>query len=434
MQNARVMKRIHILALTLSLLGLCLSAVVQPAIAQDNKKVILIRKKIDQNGQETIEKTVTTGDAAELTLQEIEIEEQNGECKVIINSCEKIPGNVMIPGDGKEHIVKVNVEDENGERVISVDIDGEVEQIRLAPGEELSDEVRARLQEKGVKMLGDGVICVDTTENDKCFFDLNFEGLGKGLVRLSEGLAGIGDFSFGRDHWACIRDINCAALGVYVSSNDPDGVFVSSTIGESGAEEAGLQRGDVITFIDDYPTLKYGQLHEALGMYEPGDVVTVTFDREGEEHRVDAQLRAWKDLPSFCDKPHAQVTCDQDNPEMISRKIIVIKKDRVKTDDTPPNLNQRPGTTSVDNILPLEDFTVFPNPTDGKFHVEFSADPVPTVVSIYNTAGKEIFRDMQDAFSGHYSREIDLSDQSLGPLVLSVEQDGKVFTEKIIVN
>ncbi|HLF63593.1 MAG TPA: PDZ domain-containing protein [Saprospiraceae bacterium] len=451
------MKRLHTLGLTLFLLCVCTLATVQPASAQDNKKVVVIKKTTDASGQQTVEKVIVTDDENDALLQEINAEVVdkvvviNGNCnKDIANHANKM----CIKEDGRQ--VVVNVTNNDDEKVISINVDGETETIHLAKGEELSEVDKARLAKKGIFLNPEnGVTWVGKDHDllfslDKCEvvrnnhainsddydfdFDINLEGLSDGLVSLGKGLAHLGDFNYAFAYDA--GDINCAALGVYVSTSQSGGVYVNSTIGSSGAEEAGLQTGDIIRSIDEFPMSNYGQLHDVLAKYQPGDVVTVMYNRSGVEDRVETQLRAWKDFPSFASSRHALVTCDKQVPaeEFVTRKIIVIKKDKVDEPILPENVNQSPIVETFDNSLILSDFVAFPNPTEGKFNVQFTAEAQPTVVSVFDASGKEIFRDNVDNFNGYYNREIDLTSHARGALVLSVEQDGKSFTEQIVLH
>jgi hypothetical protein len=340
---------------------------------------------------------------------------------------------------GKDSQVMVNVDEENGDKVITINVDGETETLRLAKGEELSAEDKARLEEKGVYLNhSDNATWIgrdfdfDFDFDHDFDLDLNLEGLSEGLVHLGKGLTRIGDFNHVYAYSG--REINCAALGVYVTTNHDGGVYVNGIIGSSGAEEAGLQRGDVISYINDDPTTGYRDLHDALAKYEPGDVVSVTYSRDGVEDRVETQLRAWKDFPTFANSVHARITCDDEAPtDETTRKIIVIKKDKVDPVE-PLDEDNGPILEAVDNFLELTDFVAYPNPTDGKFSVQFSAEAVPTVVSVFDASGKEIFRDNIDNFNGYYNREIDLTSHARGGLVLSVEQGGKSFTEQIVLH
>jgi hypothetical protein len=431
------MKRLHTCLLALALLGVFSLTAVQTTYAQHNKKVVVIKKKVDANGHETVEQIVAEGDEVDELLLEMAENDESAQDMIFVNKGEKGTSVVSFnPGKGKN--VNVNVSEENGEKTIRVEVDGNVEVITLESGEELSEETRARLAEKGVFLAGsDGADCktmVWRGNAEDCEFKVG--SISKGMVAMGKGLAHLSHAGLGEAIRAEYNEgINCAALGIYASTAQSGGTYVSNIIGASGAEEAGIQRGDIITSIDEYPTNRYHELHEALAMFEPGDVVTVTFKRGEGEQRVEAQLRAWKDLPSFANRPHARVTCDKNaTEEVVTRKIIVIKKDKAGDTETDvqTNVNQRP--VDIEKHLDLTDFTTFPNPTDGKFSVQFSAKPVPTVVTVYNSVGKEVFRDNLENFSGSYTREIDLTNQVRGGLVLSIEQDGKIFTEQIILN
>ena len=60
-----------------------------------------------------------------------------------------------------------------------------------------------------------------------------------------------------------------------------EGVYVSQVTEESGAEEAGLQEGDIIKKVDNIKVRKFSELTGYLRSKRPGDVVEVTVDRDG---------------------------------------------------------------------------------------------------------------------------------------------------------
>ena len=65
----------------------------------------------------------------------------------------------------------------------------------------------------------------------------------------------------------------------------PEGVYVISTVEGSGAEEAGVEEGDVIVGIDGKDISSMSELQRALSEYEPGDKVSLTVMREnGDEY------------------------------------------------------------------------------------------------------------------------------------------------------
>jgi Do/DeqQ family serine protease len=69
------------------------------------------------------------------------------------------------------------------------------------------------------------------------------------------------------------------SLGV----NQTQGVYVASVEADSGAEEAGLQEGDVIKSIDGVSISKFSDLTGYLNAKRPNDVVSLTLNRMGKE-------------------------------------------------------------------------------------------------------------------------------------------------------
>ena len=78
--------------------------------------------------------------------------------------------------------------------------------------------------------------------------------------------------------------------------NDPDldvveGVYVDKVSDASAAEEAGLEKGDVVTEFDGKKVSKMSELQEAIAQHRPGDKVSITYKRGKKEHKVNVTLR-----------------------------------------------------------------------------------------------------------------------------------------------
>ena len=80
----------------------------------------------------------------------------------------------------------------------------------------------------------------------------------------------------------------------------PQGVYVSSVSAGSGAANAGLQEGDIITAIDSTKISSMAELQSALKSYQAGDKVTLTVARQSgrqyEESKVEVTLSSAKDI------------------------------------------------------------------------------------------------------------------------------------------
>ena len=70
-----------------------------------------------------------------------------------------------------------------------------------------------------------------------------------------------------------------------------NGVYVDSISENSAAGDAGVKAGDVIVGINGESVTSTGELLEIIGSHRPGDEVTLTVDRKGEELKFDVVLR-----------------------------------------------------------------------------------------------------------------------------------------------
>jgi S1-C subfamily serine protease len=75
-----------------------------------------------------------------------------------------------------------------------------------------------------------------------------------------------------------------------------DGVYIDGVEEDSGAEIAGLERGDVIRQIDEIRVRKFSDLVGYISTKRPGDRVEVLVDRDGEELRVPVEVRERQSL------------------------------------------------------------------------------------------------------------------------------------------
>ncbi len=91
-----------------------------------------------------------------------------------------------------------------------------------------------------------------------------------------------------------------ARLGIQVSDVAPGGgtggtgTTVGAQVREVGdgtaADDAGLRAGDVITAVEDHPVESADGLVATVRSYRPGDTVTVTYLRDGDQHTADLEL------------------------------------------------------------------------------------------------------------------------------------------------
>lgn len=86
------------------------------------------------------------------------------------------------------------------------------------------------------------------------------------------------------------------------------GIYVLGFGENSGAEDAGLKKGDIITKIDTYDITDFADLSMSIGSKRPGDKVVVTYSRNGKEATTSVTLRDQKGGTSTRTKADLSVT------------------------------------------------------------------------------------------------------------------------------
>lgn len=74
-----------------------------------------------------------------------------------------------------------------------------------------------------------------------------------------------------------------------------DGVVVVEISKDSGASKSDLQKGDVITKLNDEKIINIAYLRYELYKYSVGDTITVTYLRDGKEHTTKIKLTEYKE-------------------------------------------------------------------------------------------------------------------------------------------
>lgn len=93
-----------------------------------------------------------------------------------------------------------------------------------------------------------------------------------------------------------------ALLGISIANVDADiakkfdldvvnGVFVTGIYQNGAANDAGLEKGDVIIAIEETPVKNVSKLQELVAVHRPGDKVKIKFLRKGKERLTSAKLK-----------------------------------------------------------------------------------------------------------------------------------------------
>ncbi|MGQ1890473.1 Do family serine endopeptidase [Thermophagus sp. OGC60D27] len=87
-----------------------------------------------------------------------------------------------------------------------------------------------------------------------------------------------------------IRDVN-SELNEELDLGTNQGAYVAEVVNGSGAEEAGIKKGDVIVSVENELVTKVSELQEKISRHRPGDKVNVTVIRDGKKKDFIVTLR-----------------------------------------------------------------------------------------------------------------------------------------------
>lgn len=216
---------------------------------------------------------------------------------------------------------------------------------------------------------------------------------------------------------------NDAFLGVVIEKNMTETiendqterqveVKVGDVIEGSGADLAGIKKGDLILEVAGVEITEDHSVIDALSPFSPNDEVEIKISRDGQTQTLTATLGG---------RPASHSS---------TSKRVIIKK--IKTDDSGEESIESKGSFTPERTLQLQDFEAFPNPNEGLLRLRLKADIAPLTVKLTDMEGKELYTRNIKNFKGNLDEEIDISLYPKGTLLLLIEQQGKVFTEKVV--
>lgn len=130
-----------------------------------------------------------------------------------------------------------------------------------------------------------------------------------------------------------------------------------------------------------------------------------------------------------------EITIDEsEDGEDITRNVIVkvVGSSNIHVEDVEKNdFSEIPGIDA--KKLKLDEFNYYPNPSNGKFTLQFKADKRPTEVKVMGVDGKTVYLESIQSFEGTYNNEIDLSKQKKGIYLLQILQGNKAVNKKIVI-
>ena len=367
---------------------------------KEERKVVIVEKIIDEEGNETVKERVLEGKEAELYLMEKkladiledeldleELEERLGDENIRLMEIEKRISEEM------EKNMDVNIQEKDGNYKIRMNVDGE--EMEWEGVGEIPDEVREELESMEIELpeMNEHIVMIQEDQEDR------------------------------------------AVLGVMVENAGGNGALVTNVFEDSGAEKAGLEKGDLILKIDRQKVDDIESLIDALNDKDVGDKVKVKYLRDGKKKSERVVLgemihkSRWHSKDKNCNVHMKKCHDPSMGHKMHSdkkkvKKIVVVKKSSDKEGEV---IEEIISPAEVD----LYEINVYPNPGDGVVNLEFKAAAVPTTVKIITMDGQELYNQTIENFDGSFMEQLDIERQE-GGVILQIQQNGKVYTETIL--
>ena len=187
-------------------------------------------------------------------------------------------------------------------------------------------------------------------------------------------------------------------LGVTLTAmDDLQGVLVENVFEGSAAEYAGIQQGDIITYAGESIVQSGCDITIIMSEAKVGEVMDIEIIN-GDTKEIRPVVLGYKILEKvtydFCCLPEV----------------------------------------AADQVTNQNSLTVFPNPTDGLFQLNYqSFDNQNVKVSITDISGRIIYQEEIKEFSGFLNESFDLTKYADGMYFLQVIQGEEIFSEKIIL-
>lgn len=236
-----------------------------------------------------------------------------------------------------------------------------------------------------------------------------------------------------------------------------EGAVVDEVIAGTAASEIGMRKGDKITMLNGTHITKADEVTNLISKMKPGDKVTVEYlrgttrmsgsgilkDRNGFDlpdvtAREEEYIRMrGDDSDSMIDRMHQMMeeakSRASGSPATVREFRMVIKMDEL-TPVEAQSLSARTGKSiKSESDLDLRGLSLSPNPSTGKFNLNFDLPTRGTTsIDVMDMNGNYVYSEQLTGFSGHYTRDFDISHEAKGVYVLRIVQNGKAFTRKIV--
>jgi hypothetical protein len=277
-----------------------------------------------------------------------------------------------------------------------------------------------------------------------------------------------------------VKELNKAFLGVIIEDGDK-GVRVIGFSEPSAARESGIEVGDQIFKVGKVKVSDMESLIDALKDYEPGDKAKIRYYRGDKKGKVKAMLKErpvmeemgmlheidmdqdfhFDFLPKLpdCEENGTGkkiIILDDEEGNQGIRVIVKIEDEEVDVEEEIEVIVEMEEEIEIEealeiemeaeieeeveirmdgNTLDLGSFKAFPNPTSGNVRLTFtSPEKGDLTIQIIDMGGNIVLKEVRRNFEGSFDQSFDLSSAAKGNVSINVLQNGRLFTETVVVH
>jgi S1-C subfamily serine protease len=234
-----------------------------------------------------------------------------------------------------------------------------------------------------------------------------------------------------------------ACIGVYSENEgegDEEGARITDFTDKSPARESNLRVGDVIVGVNGQRVRGENSLWSEIAKYKPGERVSVKFLRDGKFQTMDVVLRPCQDksrvtfsntdsLGNNRSRDFFTWNWDRSAEDRMRKKQVITIQKGEEGDGAKMSAADRNGLKE----MKLDSYRADRDAKTGIVDISFKAESIPTVVSLYDADGRQLFREELNAFSGDYRQQFDLSAFASNTVLVEVRQADLVFVERLVM-
>ncbi|MEO0340492.1 MAG: T9SS type A sorting domain-containing protein [Bacteroidota bacterium] len=177
------------------------------------------------------------------------------------------------------------------------------------------------------------------------------------------------------------------------------------------------------------------------------DDVNIFILKDGEEHTISdkgVEVLIKKDTDS--EKEIEVIVVGDEEAELhttqMHKSVVIIREVEATNEEQvistmrvlgEPDEEKVEALEKMERSLELNDYQLAPNPASERFNLTFQGEKAPITVRAFNTSGQEVYKSYLRDFDGYFNDFIELEGIQSNMLFITIEQNGRIYTDKVML-